>query len=145
MIRAEIERYFASLEERMSRARGLGCQETLKDLYSFIIQYFSNSQRLRFWRNIPLITNEYVKTTCSRLIAEKDSFYSQQLKIRFLKGIEDGEIRSDVSEDALYLYLCMIQGVMDGMLLYPKGMGGNLFAEKVFSAYWSGIVAGGNQ
>lgn len=87
--------------------------------------------------------NEHLKITCSRLIAENDRVYSERLRHRFLEGVKDGEIRPDVSEDALSLYLCMIQGVMDGMLLYPKGMGENSFAAKVFDAYWNGIRAEG--
>jgi hypothetical protein len=30
-----------------------------------------------------------------------------------------GEIRQDVPEGAVFLYTAMIQGVLDGMLLYP--------------------------
>jgi AcrR family transcriptional regulator len=139
MIRGEIDRYFACLEQQMILTEKQKCHDALKSLYSFVIDYFSDYMRLRFWRSIPLIPNEYLKTTCSRWIAEKDSLYTQQMNQCFAAGIEEGEIKPEVSDSALYLYLCMIQGVMDGMLLYPKGAGENTFAMKVFEAYWCGI------
>ncbi|MEL7656267.1 MAG: helix-turn-helix domain-containing protein [Bacillota bacterium] len=139
MIREEIERYFSCLEEKINQIEHLRCSEAMKSLYFFVVEYFSDYKRLRFWRSIPLIPNEHLKTVCSQLIAEKDSIYTQQMKLCFTKGIESGEIRPDVSESALYLYLCMIQGVMDGMLLYPKRPGENIFAVKVFDAYWDGL------
>lgn len=139
MIREEIERYFGCLEEKIIQIEPLKCSEAMKSLYYFVVEYFSDYKRLRFWRSIPLIPNEHLRTVCSQLIAEKDSIYTQQVKRCFAKGIESGEIKEGVTESALYLYLCMIQGVMDGMLLYPKGPGENVFAIKVFEAYWNGI------
>lgn len=142
MICEEIHRYFSCLEDKMNQSQHLNCKETLKYLYHFILEYFSSHKRLRFWRSIPLIPSESLKRTCSRLIAEKDALYHSLLKQRFMKAIETGEIRPDVSDSALYLFLCMIQGVLDGMLLYPKGLGENSFSMAVFDAYWKGISVG---
>jgi AcrR family transcriptional regulator len=139
MIREEIERYFGYLEEKIIQIEHLRCSEAMKRLYFFVVEYFSDYKRLRFWRSIPLIPNEHLKSACSQLIAEKDSIYTQKMKFCFTKGIESGEIKAGTTESALYLYLCMIQGVMDGMLLYPKSPGENVFAIKVFDAYWEGI------
>jgi AcrR family transcriptional regulator len=139
MIHEEIHRYFSCLAESMIQAERLNCREAMKSLFLFVMDYFSDYKRLRFWRTIPLIPNDQLKITCSRLIAENDTLYSQKMSRCFARGIENGEIRHDVSDSALYLYLCMIQGVMDGMLLYPKGVGENAFAVKVFEAYWAGI------
>jgi AcrR family transcriptional regulator len=139
MIREEIDHYFGCLEEQIIKAEQQNCQDALKSLYLFVVGYFNDYNRLRFWRSIPLIPNEHLKTVLSQLIANKDSICTRQMKQFFLKGITGGEIRSNVSENELYLYLCMIQGVMDGMLLFPKGSGENIFAVKVFEAYWNGI------
>lgn len=139
MIREEIERYYNCLEETLIQIEHLRCSEVMKSLYFFVVEYFSDYKRLCFWRSVPLIPNEHLKTVCSQLIAEKDSIYTKKMKLRFTQGIESGEIKAGTTENALYLYLCMIQGVMDGMLLYPKGSGENAFAIKVFDAYWEGI------
>ncbi len=141
MIRDEIHHYFTCINNEMDQPQQLNCKEMLKDLYCFILEYFNSHKCLRFWRSISLIPNDHLKNTCSMLIAEKDAPYHNLLKHRFAKGIEDGEIRADVSDRALYLFLCMIQGVLDGMLLYPKRLGESGFAMEIFDAFWSGICA----
>lgn len=90
---------------------------------------------------LPLIANERLKNICSSLITEKDDIYYKQMQQCFLKGIQSGELRPEVTESALYLYLMMIQGMLDSMLLYPKGLGENALAKMVFEAYWDGICA----
>lgn len=141
MIREEINHYFGCLQKKMLHNDALKCTDAMRNLYFFVVDYFSDYNRLRFWRSIPLIPNDHLKTVCSRLIAEKDAVYTQKLIQCFEKGIRHAEIRPDVSQSELYLYLCMIQGVMDGMLLFPKGSGENVFSKEVFEAYWNGIKA----
>jgi len=141
MIRQEIQRYYACLKQTMLHAENLNCKQTMKSLVDFVLEYFSEYKRLRFWRTIPLIPNEYLRNVFSELIADQDSIYTEKMRQCFQRGIENGEIRPNVSESALYLYLSMIQGVMDGMLLYPRNPSENSFAQKVFEAYWDGIGA----
>ena len=61
----------------------------------------------------------------------------------FSTGQSKGEIRQDVSPGALRLYFCMIQGILDGMLLYPKEPFDLGNADELFEAYWDGIRANG--
>ena len=46
---------------------------------------------------------------------------------------------AEASDGALYLYLAMIQGVLDGMLLFPKNVAASALAAGVFDAYWAGV------
>lgn len=141
MIQQEINHYFSCLESEMMKAERLNCKDAMKSLLYFVMDYFGEYKRLRFWRTIPLIPNEQLKKTCSLLIAEKDRRYNQQMQECFTKGIENGEIKPEVSQSAFHLYFYMIQGVLDGMLLYPKAKGENTLAMNVFKAYWDGICA----
>lgn len=141
MIQQEINHYFNCLESEMMKAERLNCKEAMKSLLFFVLDYFGEYKRLRFWRTIPLIPNEQLRKTCSMLIAEKDHRYNQRMQECFAKGIENGEIKPEVSQSAFQLYFYMIQGVLDGMLLYPKAKGENVLAMNVFKAYWDGICA----
>lgn len=141
MLLQEIGRYYRCLKEKMTHVENLDCEKALKTLFDFVLEYFGEYKRLRFWRTLPLIPNEYLKNTLSNLIAEQDTIYTQRIKKCFQRGIENGEIRPGITENALYLYLSMIQGVMDGMLLYSKSPTENRFAQKAFAAYWDGIRA----
>ena len=141
MIHEEIYRYYRFLEEKIIEIEPMNIKEAMRGLFKFFMAYFSEYKRLRFWRTIPLIPNEQLRNSSSRLIKEKDSQYKQQLQAYFMKGIYSGEIKPDVTESTLHLYLCMIQGVLDAMLLYPNEYQDNIFADEVFEAYWHGISA----
>lgn len=139
MIHEEIYRYYGFLEEKIIEIKPMNIKEAMKNLFVFFMDYFSEYKRLRFWRTIPLITNESLRNKSSLLIKEKDKKYKQQLQAFFMKGVNDGEIKPAVTEITLHLYLCMIQGVLDAMLLYPHDYQDNIFAEEIFEAYWDGI------
>lgn len=138
VVRDEIQRYYDCLTERMLEVEDLRCKEAMKILYNFVIEYFSKEKRLRFWRAIPFIPNQQLNRICGQLILEKDTIFKQQIQKCFAKGQDNGEIRSNASPGALKLYFCMIQGVLDGMLLYSKELNDNN-ADELFEAFWDGI------
>ena len=139
MIHEEVRRYFYQLDEKMRHAERMRCADSMRSLYFFAMEYFSEYKRLRFWRTIPLISNEPLRDKCALLIAENDRMYNERMRQCFRKGVEKGELRPDASDGALDLYLAMIQGVLDGMLLFPKNGSENAFAASVFDAYWAGV------
>lgn len=142
MILQEIERYYICLEEKMLHLENMDCGSAMKSLFNFILEYFSEYKRLRFWRTLWLIPNEDIKNRFSKLIAEQDTIYTQKMNKCLQKGIENSELRPGVNESALYLYLSMIQGVIDSMLIYPNSKAAeNTFAQKAFVAFWDGIRA----
>lgn len=143
VIRDEIQRYYSCLTDKMLEASNLSCKEAMKILYVYVIDYFSKDKRLRFWRALPFIQNQQLNSISAQLIADNDRIFKQQMEQCFSKGLDNGEIRPDVSPGALRLYLCMIQGVLDGMLLYPKELVNISDADELFEAYWDGIRANG--
>ncbi len=140
MIREEINFYYDCLKDKMIQLESLTCKEAMKSLYYFVIEYFAERKRLYFWRTIPLIPNEELKKICSQMIADKDQFFIQKLKQCFLNGIERGEIKSDITYSHLQLYFFMIQGVLDGMLMYSE-FGKDLNIEGIYNAFWNSICA----
>jgi AcrR family transcriptional regulator len=141
MINKEILRYFDCLNTKLHDAQSMSCKEAMKSLFLYVMEYFSDLRQLRFWRTIPLISNEELRVRCGRLISEKDQSSNDCMRRCFMKGIKSGELRPGISESALGLYLVMIQGILDGMLLFPKVTGENRFAESVYEAYWEGVRA----
>lgn len=116
VVRDEIERYYSFLKGKMLEVSSFSCKEAMKSLYGSVIDYFSKDKRLRFWRAVPFIQNQQLKSISTQLIVDNDRNFKQQMEQCFSRGQSDGEIRQDVSPGALRLYLCMIQGVLDGML-----------------------------
>lgn len=145
VVRNEIQRYYSCLTEKMLEVKGLSCKEAMKSLYAYVIDYFSKDKRLRFWRAIPFIQNQQLNRISAQLIVDNDGIFKQQMQICFSMGQSNGEIRPDVSPGALRLYLCMIQGVLDGMLLYSEELVNVSNADELFEAYWDGIRNTGPQ
>lgn len=141
VIEKELLQYFSCLDAKLLSAESMSCKEAMKSIFAFVIEYFSDLSRLRFWRTIPLISNEQLRVRCGRLIEDKDKGCNERMRKCFINGINNGELRQGISESALSLYLVMTQGVLDGMLLYPKAKGENGLAIEVFDAYWEGVRA----
>lgn len=134
----EISKYYRCLSDCMTEASGLSCKDAMKRIYEFVLKYFGEGKRLRFWRILPFIPDETLKSTFVQLINSSDERFRRDMEECFLKGIEKGEIRQDASLGSLHLYLCMVQGVLDGMLLYSKMPEDT---EGMFEAYWKGICS----
>ena len=141
MINEEINRYFDCLNSKLISAESMSCKQAMKSLFLFVMEYFGDFSRLRFWRTIPLVSNEQLREKCGQLIAEKDQIYHKRMRQCFMNGVNNWELRPGISESALTLYLVMTQGILDGMLLYPKENGRNTLATQVFDAYWESVRA----
>lgn len=138
VIRHEIDRFYSQLSRTMSET-GSECEQTMKAIFCFVIDYFSKENRLRFWRAIPHIPNPKLKRICTDLIMHNDGVFHEVMQDCFSAGKARGEIRPEVLPGALRLYLCMIQGVLDGILMPSKGVAERRAALEIFDAYWDGI------
>jgi hypothetical protein len=106
------------LKEKAAKGQ-LKRKNMIKELYYFIIDFFSDYKRLRIWRTIPLIPNEK-RSQLQRLIAEKDMSLTSS-SAYFFKGLENGEISRTRKQCDKVLFL-QIQGILDGCL-NPKNAG----------------------
>jgi len=58
----------------------------------------------------------------------------------FIKGVTNKELRSTVSEGSVFLWLAMVQGILDGMLLYEdNSFDMQSYSLKTWEAFWDGI------
>lgn len=141
MVTERILHFYESLQGKMKDLSSKGCEDTMRGLYLYVLAYYGESNRLRFWRGIPFIEEETLRNTCIRLIAEKDGIFHKQMLSCFTKGIKRGEIRHDAGNASLHLYFCLMQGVLDGLLFHKDAQPGFSFPDDLFAAYWAGIRA----
>ena len=139
MVTERILHFYTCLQQKMKDLSCKGSEETMRSLYLFILAYYGESNRLRFWRGIPFIEEEALRNTCIRLIAQKDGIFHEQMQSCFSSGKARGEIRSDAGKASLHLYFSMMQGVLDGMLFHQDEKVEIPFSEELFAAYWAGI------
>lgn len=136
----EIESKFESLRSKLENFESASCEITLKEIAFYIFEYFNDYRRLKFWRNISLIQNEELRKKCREKIRSLESANGKKMIAIFQKGVEKGEIKSNNLEGMMNLYVAMIQGILDGMLLYNDCcIDMQDYANKTWDAYWEGI------
>ena len=140
VISQEINDYFKGFEEELESLSGESIYEQIKGSFFSVIAYFEQKGRARFWRNIPLISQDSLRNQCKTLILMNDQKFIQKYIDMFLKGVEQKELRPTVTESSVFLWLTMIQGILDGVLLYDEDERFiESFAVKTWEAFWDGV------
>ncbi|QHI73837.1 TetR/AcrR family transcriptional regulator [Aminipila terrae] len=140
IIRDQIEHCFDTIEKSTLKLKDKNCEEKLKSILFYVIDYYKKNSRLNFWRHISLLHNKKLKNISKTLIQERDSYISEHIKNCFAAGIKNKEIKDNVSEGQMYLYFSMIQGILNATFYVQKDeITIDDFASLAWEAYWTGI------
>lgn len=138
----EIDEYFRGFEEELEMLSGENINKQIKGLFFSVIAYFKQKGRTRFWRSIPLIPQNSLRNQCRELILQNDQTFTLKMIDMFKEGVRRKELRPTVTESSVFLLLAMIQGILDGMLLYDEDeLFFDRFAERTWEAFWDGVKA----
>jgi AcrR family transcriptional regulator len=140
MLKEEIDNYYGRMKIAVENMNFQTSREYFEGYLFFILDYFMQNSRLMFWKYIPMVENDDLMSKFKSLIQDQDAIYYQKIKFWLKKGIENGEIQKSADDGAVYLYLVMLQGILDSMLFHQKSTFINESAMKVFNAYWNGII-----
>jgi AcrR family transcriptional regulator len=142
MIEKEISYYFEMLEEEIKilNKNEIRMEEKLRKLYLFICDYYKNSLKIRLWKNIFLNCSDTVNAKTGSIIIKNDQKMQLLLKDIYEEGGNQEQITPNTQDGSIFLFLIMIQGVLDYMLLYEDLEGESIkMASVVWQAYWDGI------
>jgi len=140
LIKQEIESYFSKLDLQFRNLHGKNTYTQISGIFFSVMEYFKHDNRARFWRNIPLIKVAKLRDQCRLLIKQNDRKYSELMAAILHQGVIHKELRESVDDGSVNLLLAMIQGILDGMLLYENDeFDIQLFALKAWQAFWDGI------
>ena len=118
MIQEEIHHYFDWLKETIQRYKEENPQDRFEQLAQDILAYFDKKNRRRFWKNISLIGDEELRQKCRSLMHQKESEVGPLIGELFQDLVSRGQLKQEQLQGAMYVYLTMIQGLMDLILLY---------------------------
>ncbi len=136
----EINRFFKRLQKQIRDVEQQSFEPGLEAVFTFVLNYFHEQQRLRFWRNIPLIQNEALLQQCRSKINSYEKELGEELFLVFQKAAAQGEIKADNLEGRKAMFVAMVHGLLDGMLLYHDcSIDIMVSAVKAWDAYWDGI------
>ena len=137
-----VEKLVGELFDRMARtldaSKYLGCGETLKNIF-FAAMKFNDYDRLRVYRRLPFIEKEDLRDCCIGNMREKEVAFIGRLVEVIREGIQAGEINEVVEDGIIALFMSMLQGNLDGKLLYINHANVDAFYEKSCECYWNGI------
>jgi len=141
----EIESFFDKLNAHISilDKANENCEVKLKTFCFSVFTYFSQLERIRFWKSISLIYNYEIRAKCRKLIKENEIKVGILLKNAFMEGRSKGEIRFESLDGSLFLFIAMIHGVLDSILLcsevdYMASALDN-YKKIIWQSYWDGI------
>jgi len=115
----------------------------LKTFCFTVFTYFTKPERIRFWFSISLIYNQELREKCRQMVRENEAEIAILLKKIFSEGRRKGELKYESLEGSLFLFIAMIHGVLDAILVHNETdhIASKLdnYKERIWQAYWDGI------
>ncbi|MFZ7119559.1 MAG: TetR/AcrR family transcriptional regulator [Eubacteriaceae bacterium] len=135
VIHKEIREYFAQKKHEFSCLNELDIRDQLSLIFFSIIDYFEDVKKIRFWRWIMLNESNEIDMKISELIREHEIRFYHILKDIFEKGVKNGDIIDEPVENLIQMYIVMIQGILNGMLLYFTFNNRKKFINNIWNTY----------
>lgn len=117
VVKHEMDVFADSFSDAIIAFEATECGEKLEELGTFLFRYYMDDNKIRFWKNIPMIYNRDLRIKCRELMKENDIRLTKFLVDIFSEGIKRKEIREYDIEGMIFLYLTMAQGVLDAVLI----------------------------
>lgn len=139
-IRIELLGFYSSKNEEFERFVQLPPAEALRAMFFSICEYYRDINKLKFWRWILLIESRELFIRCRETIRENErAVYGRVAELlKAIFGVADAD--ESGYNAAVLSFVVMIQGVLDGMLLYHGVYDPQILAENAWSHYWKSVV-----
>lgn len=141
-ISEEIKGLFQVVEEIIDSCDNLSCEKKLEKLFFNVLEYLKDLRKLRILRNIALIQKSSLKNQCLYKMRNLENEMGSKLGYIIQDGIKKEEIKPLEPEGIIFLFISMMQGILEGFLFwgeYPFEM--DSLIKKTWDTYWQGIKA----
>lgn len=141
IIQVEVSNYFGVAKEEFAKLEKLNSENALKSIFLYIVNYFKDLNKLRFWRWLLLIDSEKIYTKTKQRIHENEKRFIFFINNIFEKGVNNKELKSLDYKDILRTYLALIHGTLDVMLFYNDFIKAEELVDSVWKVFWNNIKA----
>ena len=138
MIEKLVDELFDLIVKTFNESKSLGCEETLKNIF-FTAMRFNTIKRLKVYRRLPFIENDSLRRRCVGVMRERESDFLGKLYTLIQEAVQNGEIYEATKDGVLTLFMAMLQGNMDGKLLYQDFENVETFIKKSWVCFCRGI------
>lgn len=139
MIRIETQTYFEMREHELISYSNLSAKEQLYKMYISIVQYFSERQKVMFWRWMVLIEEVDLMNRVRQSTIEPEKLFGEHLYRIFDNGIKSNEIKELPIQSLVFTYYSLIHGVIESKLLFDNEATASSYVNSVWSIFWQGI------
>ncbi|WP_373482386.1 TetR/AcrR family transcriptional regulator [Acetobacterium sp.] len=139
VINIHVDTYFNEKQVEFYELDHLSPAEQLKTIFTSIINYYSDTTRLRFWKW--LLLNESVDVIERAKSSLKE--HERQLENKLIELVQNA--LGDNPEAKTYClpivcsFMAMLHGTLDVTLIYHGDCDIEKFTENVWSIFWGGI------
>ncbi len=141
VIQREVQKFFDEVTILSTTYEKISCKRKLKMLYDFVLNYFEDINRIRFWKNVYLIPNEALRLKSRESLMMQENQLSYISYAIFNEGVSKGEINPLNLDGSVNLFLCMIKGLLDVIILNSAcKFDKKTYIKATWEAYWNGIT-----
>ncbi len=136
----EISEFFKFMDNELMQIEESPSLEKLRQLFYSIIQYFAYQDRIRFWRNMSLISNQELRIKTNELICKMENEMYEKSQVVFSQCLFGQEIKDQEIENMVLFYFLMIKGLLDVMITHQDVQFElEHYIEKIWTTYFSMI------
>jgi AcrR family transcriptional regulator len=138
-IKTELLFFYSTKSLEFEGYMDLDPKEALNTIFHSICNYYNDINKLKFWRWILLIESKELFTKCRDLIRKNQEPFYSRVKDLLERELKLSDEKEELLMSAVQTFAVMIQGVLDGMLLYNEVYDSQILIESAWSFYWRGI------
>ena len=139
-VEKEIFAFYNYLNQTIDISKNENAELQLRRIFLSVFKYFDKPERLKVWRRLPLVDNNSIKKKCLDRIRENDERITQKVKKILDDGVRQGEVSENIDNGVLLLFLAMIQGLLDKMLLMELTASEmEKYTLVTWETFWKGI------
>lgn len=138
VIDEEVNRFFDTQLHALEKSKGEASEERLKKMFYSIMTYYNDYEKLRFWRQILVMDSDELQSKTREIIRlrETELYRNAFVILGDIIGIEEGQ---EVQMAYLQTLVALIQGTLDGILLYHQSFDKNIIINNVWQVYYNSI------
>ncbi len=142
MVRQEVEGYFSLMELELESMEELPALQKLDRLFRTIVTHFRDIEKLRFWRWMMFFGTDASQAPGIRgLVAQREQRFAAFVRSIVEDGMEEGTLRRTDPRKVMYLYVTILQGILDGLLMFRDSQQIDEYVDVVLESFWESIKA----
>ncbi|KNZ40311.1 TetR/AcrR family transcriptional regulator [Acetobacterium bakii] len=134
-----VETYFKEKQAEFNDLNHLSPEEQLKTIFMSIIDYYSDTTRLRFWKWLLLNETENLFKRSQSSLKQHEHQLENRLREIVENALSDNHKAETYCLPIVRSYMAMLHGTLDVTMIYHGEFDIKNYAEDVWMIFWAGI------